>query len=460
MNISIFGLGYVGCVSLGCLAQNGHNVIGIDVSEDKVNQINSGVATIVEKDIDKIIKEQREAGRIRATRDYADAVMNSEISIVAVGTPSSHYGHLNLDYIFHVATDIADVLVSKTEFHVIAIRSTVFPGTCEQFAEVIEEKTGKKNNVDFAVVDNPEFLREGSAVHDYYNPPLTLIGSNCNSATKKMKALYEELPAEIIVTDVKVAEIMKYVNNTYHALKISFANEVGNICSALDIDSFKVMDIFCKDKQLNISPYYFKPGFAYGGSCLPKDLKGLQTLAHDLYVKTPLIDSIDKTNEIQVQRAIKILTRFSGKKIAILGLSFKAGTDDLRNSPMVEIVEILLGKGFNLRIYDKNIEVAKLTGKNKEYIESRIPHLAKLLTDDLDCLIEESDVIVAGTKEKEFEHALIGVSGKTIFDLVRLPESVKNDNNYIGINWGAVPAVSGAFRQPRPVMGKLTQNVA
>jgi len=461
MNISIFGLGYVGCVSLGCLAQNGHHVIGVDVSDSKVNQINNGIATIVETDIDKIIKEQRAAGRIRATQDFADAVMNSDISIVAVGTPSSQYGHLNLDYIFDVATEIAAVIAAKSAFHVIAIRSTVFPGTCEQFADIIEERTSKKNNIDFAVVDNPEFLREGTAVRDYYNPPITLIGSNCEAATEKMKALYAELPAEIIVTDVKVAEIMKYVNNTYHALKISFANEIGNICSALDIDSFKVMDIFCSDKQLNISPYYFKPGFAYGGSCLPKDLKGLQTLAHDLYVKTPLIDSIDKTNEIQVQRAIKILTRFSGKKIALLGLSFKAGTDDLRNSPLVEIVEILLGKGFDLRVYDKNIQLARLTGKNKEYIESRIPHLARLLTDDLDGLIEDSEVIIAGTKEPQFEKTLAQVEGKTIVDLVRLPGNIKDRNSYIGINWGTIPAVSGVFRQPRPaVVKQLSQNVA
>lgn len=435
MNVSIFGLGYVGCVSLGCLAQNGHHVIGVDVSADKVNQITDGVATIVEKDIDQIIKQQREAGRIRATHDYKDAVLNSEISIIAVGTPSSAKGHLNLDYIFNVAENIGEVLAEKDAFHVIALRSTVFPGTCEKFERIIEARSGKKHNKDFAVVDNPEFLREGTAVYDYYNPPLTLIGSNCEIATAKMKSLYEQLPGEVIVTDVKVAEIMKYVNNTYHALKISFANEVGNICSALGIDSYKVMEIFCKDKQLNISPYYFKPGFAYGGSCLPKDLKGLQTLAHDLYIKTPVIESIDKTNEIQVQRAVGVLSKYFGKKIAILGLSFKAGTDDLRNSPFVEVVEILLGRGFDLCIYDNNIQIARLTGKNKEYIERRIPHLERLLSDDLAVLIASADVIVVGNKEKEFLNALENTSGKIIIDMVRLPESIISRNIYIGINW-------------------------
>jgi GDP-mannose 6-dehydrogenase len=435
MNISIFGLGYVGCVSLGCLAQNGHMVIGVDVSKNKVDQINAGIATIVEKDIDAIIKEQCKKGNIRATHDYRNAILSSEVSIVAVGTPSSPKGHLNLEYIFHVAENIGDVLAIKKDFHVIALRSTIFPGTCEKFARIVEEKSGKENNIDFAVVDNPEFLREGTAVHDYYNPPLTLIGSNCERATIIMKAIYESLPGEIIITDVKVAEIMKYVNNTYHALKISFANEIGNICSALDIDSHKVMEIFCKDKQLNISSYYFKPGFAYGGSCLPKDLKGLQTLAHDLYIKAPVIESIDKTNEIQVQRAVGILSKYFGKKIGILGLSFKAGTDDLRNSPFVDVVEILLGRGFDISIYDQNIQLARLTGKNKEYIESRIPHLEKLLVNDISTVLNNSDVLIVSNKEELFQEKLKQISGKIILDMVRLPDTIKANNTYIGINW-------------------------
>lgn len=435
MNISIFGLGYVGCVSLGCLAQNGHKVIGVDVNETKVNQINNGIATIVEKDIDHIIKEQRERKHICATKDYRQAILDSDISIIAVGTPSSSKGHLNLDYIFKVAEQFSEALIEKEDFHVIAIRSTVLPGTCEKFARIIEERTSKKNNVDFAVVDNPEFLREGSAVQDYYNPPLTLIGSSSEYAAKKLAVLYEHLPGEIIITDVKVAEIMKYVNNTFHALKISFANEIGNICSGLGIDSQLVMEIFSKDKQLNISPYYLKPGFAYGGSCLPKDLKGLQTLAHDLYLKTPVIESIDKTNEIQVQRAIGIISKYFGKKIAILGLSFKAGTDDLRNSPFVEVVEILLGRGFDLCIYDKNIHIARLMGKNREYIENRIPHLEALLCDNIEEVVHKSDVIIVNNNEKYFEEALACVSGKIIIDMVRLSEKIKMKNTYIGINW-------------------------
>ena len=309
------------------------------------------------------------------------------------------------------------------------------PGTCDKVAAEIEKISGKKRNVDFAIVDNPEFLREGTAVHDYYNPPLTLIGSDNPVAAEKVADLYRQLPAEIVITDLKTAEIMKYINNTYHALKISFGNEVGNICAELGIDSHKVMDIFCKDKQLNISPYYFKPGFAFGGSCLPKDLKGLQTLAHDLYVEIPLIESINRTNEIQIQRAIKLIYKYNNKKLGFLGLSFKAGTDDLRNSPTVSIIEALLGKGCNIAIYDKNINLAMLTGTNKDYIDSRIPHLSSLLVNDPAKLVQDCDIVVINTKEPEFHELVDGIDGKLIIDFVRLDEALLTRSNYIGINW-------------------------
>lgn len=435
MKISIFGLGYVGCVSLGCLAKNGHDVIGVDVNIDKINQINSGKATIIEAEIEEIIEEGFKEGKLSATTDIKHAIENSEISIVAVGTPSTDKGHLNLEYIFKVAENIGIALKNKEEYHVIAIRSTVLPGTCEKFARIVEEKSGKKSDVDFALVDNPEFLREGTAVRDYFNPPLTLIGGTSEKATSIMSRLYENLPGEIIVADTKVAEIMKYVNNTYHALKISFANEVGNICQSLGIDSLQVMDIFSKDKELNISPYYFKPGFAYGGSCLPKDLKGLQTLAHDLYVDVPVINNIDKTNQIQLSRAISLLSKYFGKKIAVLGLSFKAGTDDLRNSPSVDIAETLIGKGFDIAIYDANIQMAQLTGKNKDYIEKRIPHLSTYMVENLSNLVDSADVIVVTNNEKEFKEILAGTKGKVIIDMVRLPKGIKENNQYIGINW-------------------------
>jgi GDP-mannose 6-dehydrogenase len=435
MNISVFGLGYVGCVSLGCLAKNGHNVIGVDVNQNKVDLINAGKPTIIEKDIDEIIKEQYLLKTICATTDSNKAILQSEVSIIAVGTPSTPQGHLNLKYIFSVANDIGFALKIKEGMHIIAIRSTVLPGTCDKVAEIIEQTSGKKRNVGFAIVDNPEFLREGSAVKDYFNPPLTLIGSDNILAAEKMSLLYNSLPGEIIITDLKVAEIMKYVNNTFHALKISFANEVGNVCSALDIDSHQVMDIFCKDKQLNISNYYFKPGFAYGGSCLPKDLKGFQTLAHDLYIKTPIINEIDISNDNQVARGIELIGNYSNKKLGFLGLSFKAGTDDLRNSPTVRVIESLLGKGSNIRIYDRNINLTMLTGTNKDFIDARIPHLSKLLSLNLKELLDDVDVIVVNTNEPEFSEILLDIDDKLIIDFVRINESLTNKKNYVGINW-------------------------
>jgi GDP-mannose 6-dehydrogenase len=440
MNISIFGLGYVGCVSLGCLAQNGHSVVGVDVNPTKVSQINGGRATIVEKDIDTIIATQHRLSLIRATTDFREAILGTDLSIIAVGTPTTAQGHLNLSYIMNVAEHFGEVLPEKAQhspsaFHVIALRSTVMPGTCEKIAALIENRSGLTANVHFAVVSNPEFLREGTAVHDYYHPPLTLIGTESERAGIAVRSLYNELPAEVVMTDIRTAEIMKYVNNSYHALKISFANEVGNICSSLGIDSHRVMDIFCKDKQLNISNYYFKPGFAYGGSCLPKDLKGLQTLAHDLYLQVPVINSIHRTNEIQMQRVVALLMSYSHRNVGFLGIGFKAGTDDLRNSPAVELAETLLGKGFALSIYDNNVRTSELTGTNKEYIDRHIPHLSRLLVKDAHDLMQWADVLVVCTKEPEFIELLAGATGKTVIDLVRLPINLDGSNQYVGINW-------------------------
>ncbi|MBI1287885.1 MAG: nucleotide sugar dehydrogenase [Flavobacteriales bacterium] len=436
MRVSIFGLGYVGCVSLGCLAKNGFKVIGVDVNQDKVNQINQGIATIVEKDIDAIIENGVKSGLVSATIDSKEAVLNSDTSIICVGTPSTEKGHLNLDYIFKVAENIGKAIKEKQEYHVVAVRSTILPGTCEKVGRIIESVSGKKEGKDFDIVDNPEFLREGSAVHDYFNPPLTLIGGGSEKALDMVGKLYASLSAPLVRVDTRTAEIMKYINNTFHALKISFANEVGNICSELNIDSKQVMDILCMDTQLNISPYYMKPGFAYGGSCLPKDLGGLQTLAHDLYLDVPLIDSINRTNEIQVQRAIKKLSKYFGKRILFLGISFKAGTDDLRNSPNVEVVESLLGRGFDIGIYDKNINLARLTGKNLDFINRKIPHLTELMLDgDLKDEIDTADVIVLCNKESYFVSAIEKCENKVILDMVGIADRIKDSNQYMGINW-------------------------
>ena len=434
MNISIFGLGYVGCVSLGCLAKNGHNVVGVDVSQTKVDLINSGKPTIIEKDIDSIIAEQFAAGRISATRDFADAVRQTEVSIICVGTPSSPDGHLNLDYIFTTARQIGEGMKDKDGFHVVAIRSTVMPGTNQKVGEIIEEASGKKRNEPFAMVSNPEFLREGTAVSDYYKPPVTVIGSDSERGLDIMSEIYSAVEAPIERTEVEVAEMIKYVNNSFHALKITFANEVGNIAKKLGIDSHKVMELFCKDTHLNLSPYYLKPGFAYGGSCLPKDLKGLRTLAHDLYLVSPVIDAVEASNENQKRIAFEMITNAGSKKVGILGLSFKEGTDDLRYSPIVEVTERLLGKGYQVRIFDRNVNLSKLVGANREYIDHHLPHLADLITDDLDSVIGDSEVLVVSHKNAEFREPLRQIVDKPIIDLVRLFETT-DQPNYQGICW-------------------------
>lgn len=438
MKISIFGLGYVGCVGAACLAKLGHHVIGNDVSENKVNLINQGKPTIIEADIDELIKNGHDKGLIEATMDYHYAVHNSEISFIVVGTPSSKEGHLNLNYIYGVARQIGEAMKDKDEFHIVAIRSTVLPGTNQKVGEIITEASGKERGKNFTVVSNPEFLREGTAVKDYMEPPLTLIGTDNELAEQKFRELYKDIPGEFISTDIKVAEMMKYVNNTFHALKIVFGNEVGNICKALDIDSHKVMEIFCKDKQLNISPYYFKPGFAYGGSCLPKDSKALRSLAHDLYVDVPVMNAIDPSNEIQKKIAIEIIESKGRKKVGILGLSFKAGTDDLRNSPIVDVAEALYGKGYEIHIYDKNVRVSQLTGTNADFIAAKLPHLHEIITDDLDAVCSECDVLVITNKEKEFTEIPARYPHKCIVDLVRQFSELDYDGNYEGISWGNI----------------------
>jgi GDP-mannose 6-dehydrogenase len=444
MKISIFGLGYVGCVGAACFASMGHKVVGVDVSDNKVSLINAGKPTIIEKDIEDLCRKGHEAGLLSATSNVLEAVCSTDISFIAVGTPGSGHGHLDLSYIYEVARQIGGALELKTGFHVVAIRSTVMPGTNQKVTEIIAEASGKAPGVDFAVVSNPEFLREGTSVHDFLNPPLTLVGTNCPQAEAIMRELYSPLPAEFISTDIPVAEIMKYVNNTFHALKIVFGNEVGAICKTLGIDSHKVMDIFCRDRQLNISPYYFKPGFAYGGSCLPKDTNALRALANDNFVDVPVINHIQKSNEAHRNRALELIMAQGKRKIGILGLSFKAGTDDLRCSPIVEIVEALLGKGFQISIYDRNVQVSRLTGTNLDFIMSKIPHLQHFVTDNLEAVADDSDVLVVTNKEAEFADLPQRFPGKIIVDLVRMWDAIDYDGHYDGLGWASINSNTAA----------------
>lgn len=463
MNISIFGLGYVGCVGAACLAKLGHKVIGVDVNENKVRLMNEGKPTIIEEGIAELCQEAHDKGLMSATTVASEAIAKTEISFIVVGTPSSPEGHLNLNYIYNVAGRIGRALKEKKErgeikeMHLIAIRSTVLPGTNKKVGEIIEEESGLKRDVDFTIVSNPEFLREGTSVEDYFNPPLTLIGTNIPFAEEKFREMYKDIPAEFICTDIKVAEMMKYVNNTYHALKIVFGNEVGNICKSVGVDSHKVMEIFCKDKQLNISPYYFKPGFAYGGSCLPKDMKALKTLAHDNYVEVPVIESIFQSNENQKKRAVQLIMNQGQRKVGILGLSFKAGTDDLRCSPIVDVVESLLGKGFEIRIYDRNVKISELTGTNKDFIMAKIPHLQHFVTADLDSVCQNSDVLVVTNKEKDFEDVLKKYPGKIIIDLVRQWKEVDYAGKYEGISWGDINQNAEAQKENHVMNFKQTE---
>lgn len=438
MNVSIFGLGYVGCVGAACLARLGHKVIGVDVNENKVRLMNEGKPTIIEEGIAELCREAHDKGLMSATTVAAEAVAQTDISFIVVGTPSGKEGHLNLDYIYTVAGRIGRALKDKEGFHIVAIRSTVLPGTNRKVGEILEQESGKKRNVDFTVVSNPEFLREGTSVEDYFNPPLTLVGTDNKMAEDTFRELYKDIHAEFVCTDIEVAEMMKYVNNTYHALKIVFGNEVGNICKGLGIDSHKVMEIFCKDRQLNISPYYFKPGFAYGGSCLPKDMKALKTLAHDLYVDVPVIESIFQSNENQKRNAVETIVSKGRREVGILGLSFKAGTDDLRCSPIVDVVEQLLGKGFEIRIYDRNVKVSELTSTNKDFIMAKIPHLQHFVTDYLDAVCRNSDVLVVTNKEKEFAGVLEKYPHKIVIDLVRQWKEVDYEGFYEGLSWGSI----------------------
>jgi len=431
--ISIFGLGYVGCVSVGCLAKMGHTVIGVDISPHKVELMNTGKPTIIEKQIDDLIAESHAAGRISATADSEQAILDSDMSFVCVGTPSRPEGHLNIDYIFKVADEIGHALQHKSDFHIIVIRSTVFPGTNEKFGEIIEKVSHKKRNQDFALVSNPEFLREGTAVEDYFNPALTVLGSDNKTALQTVAQVYESLSGPIVQTEIKVAEMIKYVNNSFHALKIAFANEVGNICKAMHIDSHELMNIFKMDHRLNISPAYLTPGFAYGGSCLPKDLKGLSTMAHDLYLKAPLLNAVHDANEYQKQRLFDMIAAHNTRHVGIIGISFKEGTDDLRFSPAVDVVEKLIGKGYTVRIYDDYVSLSKLTGTNKEFIESQVPHISKLLYVAIEDVIAQSDIIIVNHRDEALPALIRANPDKIFIDLVRAVEP--GPQNVQGICW-------------------------
>ena len=434
MNISVFGLGYVGCVTAGCLARHGHRITGVDISEIKVGMIASGRPTIVEKDITKLIEEGVASGLVSATTNAREAVMSTEVTILCVGTPSDSDGHLDLSGILQSAKEIGLALRKKEGFHTVLIRSTVPPGTNSRILGLIEDASGKKSNVDFAVVSNPEFLREGSAVSDFMNPPYTVVASGSEKGLDQCRLVYAGLKAPFEVVSVGTAEMIKYINNSFHALKITFANEVGEICRSMGIDSHELMELFIRETHLNISGAYLRPGFAYGGSCLPKDLLALKMLAHDKYLETPVIASIDKSNKNHIEYTLRRIVERKKKNIGILGLSFKAGTDDLRNSPMVTLSELLIGKGYNVRIYDGNINLSRLLGANKEYLSNHLPHFNSLLSEELSPVLELSDLIIINHRDDKFIKAVLDYPEKDFIDLVGLFKG-EQPGNCEGICW-------------------------
>ena len=437
MKISIFGMGYVGTVSAGCLAQDGHEVIGVDPVRTKVDLINSGQSPIIEVDIAEIIAAMVKASRLRATSDQDQAIRESELSFVCVGTPSQANGNLDLTYIRRVCELIGEALKNKPTRHTVVIRSTILPGTMRQIViPVLEEYSGKKAGVDFGVCNNPEFLREGSAVKDFNAPPKTVIGEVDSASGDLLSSLYAKLSAPLIRTDIETAEMVKYVDNSWHALKIGFANEIGNLCKSFSIDAHQVMKIFCQDKKLNISAAYLTPGFAFGGSCLPKDLRALAYKAkmHDLDL--PIMTSILPSNELQVAKGLQLITEKGHRKIGVLGFSFKAGTDDLRESPMIEVIERLIGKGYDLRIFDKNVNLAKLVGANRDYILNRIPHISRLMVNGIDPVLDHAETVVIGNKDPDFQSVPERLhNGQRLVDFVRIRNNRSENGKYDGICW-------------------------
>jgi len=431
------GLGYVGTVSAGCLAKEGHEVIGVDPEPRKVDLINAGKTPIIEKDIGPIIEQQVAAGRLRATSDVSSAVAQADLSLVCVGTPSRANGDIELKFVRRVCEQIGAAIRYHQGAPAVVIRSTMLPGTMREVViPTLEASSGRRAGAEFGVCINPEFLREGTAVHDYFNPPKTVIGELNRASGDLLASLYARLSAPLIRTDIETAEMVKYADNAWHALKVGFANEIGNFCKGLAVDSHRVMDIFCQDTKLNLSPYYLKPGFAFGGSCLPKDLRALLYKAKTLDVSVPILSAILPSNEQQLERGVRAVIEMGSKKVGILGFSFKAGTDDLRESPVVDLTERLIGKGYDLRIYDRNVSLARIHGANRDYILNHVPHISRLMVSSIDEVLDHARTIVIGNAAAEFRDVPKRLGeGQAIIDLVRVTDSRSVTGVYEGICW-------------------------
>jgi GDP-mannose 6-dehydrogenase len=437
MKICVLGLGYVGAVSAGLLAKEGHEVIGVDPERAKVDLINAGRSPIIEKDLNDIIATEVAAGRLRASTAVEDAVRHTDLALVCVGTPSQPNGGIDLKYVRRVCEQIGKTLATHPGAPVIVMRSTMLPGTMRDVViPTLEKHSGKKAGEEFGLCINPEFLREGTAVHDYYHPPKTVIGEVNRASGDVLANLYAKIPGPLVRTDIETAEMVKYADNCWHALKVGFANEMGSVCKAAGVDAHKVMDIFCQDQKLNLSPYYLKPGFAFGGSCLPKDLRALLYKAKTLDVQLPILAAVLPSNQLQIERGVQAIVDKGSRRIGILGFSFKAGTDDLRESPMVEVTERLIGKGYDLRVYDRNVSLACLHGANRDYILNKIPHISRLMVPTIEDVLAHAETIVIGNAAPEFADVPRRIGeGQTIIDFVRVSESRSIAGVYEGLCW-------------------------
>ena len=437
-HVAVFGMGYVGCVSAACLASRGNTVVGVDVSPDKVAMVTHGRSPVVEERIGDLVAEQVAEGRLTATTDSAAAVAATDIALVCVGTPSTPGGSLLTSYLEQVSDEIGAALAGRQERYTVVIRSTMLPTTCEQIVlPRLEAASGMSAGEDFGLAVNPEFLREGSSVRDFFEPPKTVIGQIDEASGDLVAALYEGLPGPVYRVPLGVAEMIKYADNGFHALKAGFANEIGAVCKALGLDSHIVMDILTSDTKLNISPAYLRPGFAFGGSCLPKDLRALVHRARRADVPVPILESILPSNEGQIDRVFRTIEATGKRRVGLFGLAFKPGTDDLRESPLVALAERLLGSGFELMIHDPQVEVSRLLGANRAYVDHRIPHLSRLMASSADAVVSHAEVCVVGAVDPEVIAALRRADGRILVDLVRFPGSADyaGDPGYIGVGW-------------------------
>ena len=436
--ISIFGLGYVGAVSLACLARDGHQVIGCDIDPTKLDLIRSRKSPILEEGIQELMRDVVDSGRVKVTNDAVQAVNDSEVSFICVGTPSAANGSQDLSAILRLAEQIGAALKSKRAFHTIVVRSTVQPGTLEEKIEpILERESGKKSGVDFGLAFQPEFLREGSSIRDYDHPPYTIVGGNCEAAVNAVREIFQHLEARFMVTSIRVAETLKMSCNAFHALKITFANEIGRISQSLGIDSHEVMRLVCADTRLNISPAYMKPGFAFGGSCLPKDLRALAHIAKQNDLEIPMLSSLLVSNRAHIDHAVDKILKLGRPRVGMLGLSFKTGTDDLRESPLVMVAKRLIGEGCELRIFDPEVHLSRLLGANRSYIDAHIPHLGSLLCEHINEMIDPSEVVLVGLQQPALDAALQARvrQDQYLIDLVNLPNRDLLRCRYEGACW-------------------------